>query len=166
MTDHKKIVYIDMDGTLVDFATRLAGIHPDLAAEYDGRADEIPGIFSLMPPMPGAIDAFHELSHLFDIYILSTAPWGNPSAWQHKIEWVHLHLGTHEDSPAYKRLILSHHKELNRGDFLVDDRPGHNGADRFEGEVVVFGADEWPDWPSVVEYLRSRAAIDSSGASE
>ena len=106
-----------------------------------------------MRPLPGAIDAFHELAQLFDTYILSTAPWGNPSGWQNKIEWVQLHLGEGEDSIAYKRLILTHHKELNRGDFLVDDRP-NDGADRFEGEWIQFGSERFPDWPTVVDHLR------------
>ncbi len=106
-----------------------------------------------MRPLPGAIDAFRELAQPFDTYILSTAPWRNPSGWQHKIEWVHEHLGAGEDSVAYKRLILTHHKELNRGDFLVDDRP-NNGADRFEGQWIHFGSKRFPDWPTVVDYLR------------
>ncbi len=116
-----------------------------------------------MQPMPGAIEAFHELSGLFDTYILSTAPWHNPSAWQHKVEWVHLHFGEDKDldddeeNPAYKRLILSHHKNLNRGHFLVDDLPHKNGADKFEGEVIEFGGDGFRDWPAVTEYLRARA---------
>lgn len=157
MTD-KKILYIDMDNTLVDFSARLEGIHPALLAEYKGRMDELPGVFALMPPVPGALEAFQELSELFDTYILSTAPWKNPSAWQHKVEWVHLHLGRDDGTPAYKRLILSHHKNLNRGDFLVDDRPGHNGADKFEGEVLHFGAEgKYKTWPEVVDYLRPRA---------
>jgi hypothetical protein len=53
-------------------------------------------------------------------------------------------------------LILSHHKHLNRGDFLVDDRTA-NGADRFEGEHVHFGTPHWPDWPAVVGYPLPRA---------
>lgn len=155
----KKILYIDMDNTLVDFGARLQGIDPALQEEFRGREDELPGLFALMPPVPGAIEAFRELAGLFDTYILSTAPWQNPSAWEHKVEWVHLHLGRDEGSPAYKRLILSHHKHLNRGDFLVDDRPGHNGAGDFDGEVVHFGptSDRFPDWPTVVAYLRERA---------
>ena len=36
MTD-KKILYIDMDNTLVDFPARLKGIHPALLEEYEGR---------------------------------------------------------------------------------------------------------------------------------
>lgn len=153
----KKILYIDMDNTLVDFRARLDGIDEALRERYRGREDELPGLFALMPPMPGALDAFAQLSALFDTYILSTAPWGNPSAWQHKVEWVHVHLGMDPSSPAYKRLILSHHKNLNRGDFLVDDRPTHNGAGSFAGEVIPFGAPDFPDWATVVRYLRLRA---------
>lgn len=153
----KKILYIDMDNTLVDFAAKIDWVHPSVLQQYDGNYDEIPGMFSLMPPVDGAIEAFTELSGLFDTYILSTAPWKNPSAWQHKVEWVHLHLGLIEGTPAYKRLILSHHKNLNRGNFLVDDRPNHNGAGSFEGEVIPFGHDGFETWPKVVEYLRERA---------
>lgn len=148
-----KILYVDMDNTLVDFGARLGSIDPVLRERYRGREDELPGLFALMPPVPGALEAFRELSAVFDTYILSTAPWGNPSAWQHKVEWVHVHLGIDRGTPAYKRLILSHHKHLNAGDFLIDDRPGHNGADRFGGEVIPFGSPEFADWPSVVKYL-------------
>ena len=159
----KKTLYIDMDKTLVDFKTRLEGVAPSVLQQYEGRVDEIPGFFAVMQPMRGAIEAFHELSGLFDTYILSTAPWHNPSAWQHKIEWVHLHFSEHEwpegeeKNPAYKRLILSHHKNLNRGEFLVDDRPDKNGADKFEGEVIEFGAEQFRDWTAVTDYLRGQA---------
>ncbi len=153
----KKVLYIDMDNTLVDFSARLEGIHPALLAKYKDKMDELPGVFALMPPMPGAVEAFAELAKLFDVYILSTAPWKNPSAWQHKVEWVHLHLGMKKKTAAHKRLILSHHKNLNRGDFLVDDRPMHNGADRFEGHVVPFGTEGFETWDKVVKYLRKRA---------
>lgn len=107
--------------------------------------------------MPGALDTYREMCGLFDTYILSTAPWGNPSAWQHKVEWVHMHLGQDTGTPAYKGLILSHHKNLNRGDFLVDDRPNRNSADRFEGEAIHFGwGGQFTTWTDVVTYLRAR----------
>lgn len=152
-----KTLYIDMDNTLVDFTARLDGVDPDLRKRYEGREDELPGLFALMPPMAGALESFRTLAQAFDIYILSTAPWGNPSAWQHKVEWVQVHFGIDPDSPAYKRLILSHHKHLNIGDFLVDDRPTHNGVERFTGEVVPFGSQQFPDWASVTQYLLERA---------
>lgn len=148
----QKILYIDLDNTLVDFRSRLESLDEDLMKRYEGNLDEIPGIFALMKPMPGAIEAYNTLSQHFDTYILSTAPWENPSAWQHKIEWVHLHLGRGKDSPAFKRLILSHHKNLNKGDFLVDDRP-NNGADKFGPGWIKFGSEEYPDWPTVTNHL-------------
>ena len=148
----KKILYIDLDNTLVDFATGIAAISDDLRVEFDGHLDDVPGIFALMDPVPGALEAYARLAEIYDTYILSTAPWDNPSAWQHKVEWVHQHLGSVEGTPAYKRLILSHYKNLNRGDYLIDDRP-NNGASEFEGEWVKFGADDYPDWPAVTGYL-------------
>ncbi|WP_167043481.1 hypothetical protein [Salinibacterium sp. ZJ454] len=152
----KKLLYIDLDNTLVDFPSGIGRLPAHAAERYRDAYDDAPGIFSLMDPLPGAIEAYTELSRVFDTYILSTAPWGNPSAWQHKVEWVHEHLGKAEGTPAYKRLILSHHKHLNRGDYLVDDRP-NNGADRFEGEWLHFGGETFPTWDSVVEYLRGHA---------
>ena len=143
-----KILYFDMDNVLVDFPSGIAQLIPDTQKEYEGRLDEVPGIFALMTPLEGAIDAFETLSKKYDSYILSTAPWENSSAWKDKNEWVKKYLG----KSAHKRLILSHHKNLNKGDYLIDDRTA-NGAGEFEGEHIQFGSDKFPDWESVLEYL-------------
>ena len=148
----RKILYFDMDNVLVDFLSAVPHLSPEVLKEYEGNLDEVPGVFSLMAPLPGAIDAFNELSVLFDAYILSTAPWENPSAWSDKLLWVKRHLG----AAAHKRLILSHHKNLNRGDFLVDDRTKH-GVDKFAGEHIHFGSEPFPDWPAVTAFLRNAA---------
>jgi 5'-nucleotidase len=144
----KKILYIDMDNVLVDFPSGISRLEASLQSEYHDRFDEVNGIFSLMDPMDGAIEAYAKLSEKFDTYILSTSPWENPSAWSDKLLWVKKHLG----KLAYKRLILSHHKHLNYGDYLIDDRP-NNGADRFRGELILFGSEQFPHWEIVVEYL-------------
>ena len=143
-----KILYFDMDNVLVDFPSGIAQLTPDTQKEYEGRFDEVPNIFSMMQPIDGAIDAFETLSKKYDSYILSTAPWENSSAWKDKNEWVKKYLG----KSAHKRLILSHHKNLNKGDYLIDDRTA-NGAGEFEGEHIQFGSDKFPDWESVLEYL-------------
>ena len=148
----RKVLYVDMDGVLADFGAAFLALPRDVAAAYEGRPDEIPGIFSALEPIPQAIESFHALAELFDTYILSTAPWNNPSAWSDKLLWVQRHLG----EVAYKRLILTHHKDLNHGDFLVDDRTKW-GADRFRGEHIMFGSERFPDWPAVVGYLKGRA---------
>ena len=137
-----------MDNVLVDFKTGIDRISSYNKKEYKGRYDEVPDIFSLMDPMKGAIDSYNQLSSQYDTYILSTSPWDNPSAWQDKILWVKKYL----EKSAYKRLILSHHKNLNRGDYLIDDRL-KNGADKFIGEHIHFGTEQFPDWKSVLIYL-------------
>lgn len=150
----RKILYIDMDNVLVDFQSGIDRLDVPTLIKFEGRYDEVPGIFSLMEPMPGAVDAYHTLAEAFDTFILSTAPWLNPSAWSDKNLWVREHLGDVET--VTKRLILTHHKHLNHGDFLIDDRP-NNGADRFAGTWIEFGHRDWPDWPAVTDYLLDRA---------
>ena len=111
----------------MDFQTGIDRISRELAKEYTGNVYEVPGIFALIEPIEGALDPYRMLAARFDTYILSTAPWKNPSAWHDKLEWVQTHFRFETDSVAYKRLILSHDKNLNRGDYLVDDRHA-NGA--------------------------------------
>ena len=53
----KKILYIDMDGVLVDFQSGIDQLDETKQNEYKGREDEVPGIFSLMKPKTGAISA-------------------------------------------------------------------------------------------------------------
>jgi len=144
----KKILYVDLDGVLVDFESALPHFSPRTLKRFKGHLDEVPKIFSRMAPVPGALESFARLSKHFDTYVLSTAPWDNPSAWSDKLEWVKKYLGNR----AYKRLILTHHKNLNHGDFLVDDRK-KNGARDFCGELILFGSKRFPDWQAVVNYL-------------
>lgn len=146
-----KIVYIDMDGVLVDFQSGIDSLSDNEKEIYEGRYDEVPGIFSKMIPKDGALKAFEKLSKCFEVYILSTAPWDNPSAWTDKLLWVKKYLGTQ----AHKKLILSHNKHLNAGDFLIDDRIA-NGADRFQGEHIHFNSEDHPqfkNWDRVLDYI-------------
>ncbi len=145
----KKILYVDMDNVLVNFASGIAQLSDETKAKYEGILDEVPDIFSKMEPMPKAIESYNLLAEKYDTYILSTAPWENPTALHDKQAWVKQYLG----KSAYKRLILTHHKHLNRGDYLIDDRPGSNGAGEFTGEFIHFGSDKFPDWDAVLKYL-------------
>ena len=143
-----KRVFIDMDNVLVDFQSGLDQVSENVKAEYAGRLDEIPGLFAKMKPMVGAIEAVHELQKHYDLFILSTAPWKNPSAWSDKVEWVTKYL----DDVFHKRLIISHRKDLCQGDYLIDDR-GKNGTSEFAGEWIEFGSEQFPNWESVLKYL-------------
>jgi len=144
----KPIVYFDLDCVLVDFQSGIDQITEDVKQKYENHFDDVPGIFSLMKPIPEGLKAFHRINKKYDCYILSTAPWKNPTAWSDKLEWVKNHLG----QAAYKRLIISHHKELNCGSFLIDDRDKH-GAEHFRGKLIRLGSEEFPDWEAVLKFL-------------
>ncbi|MBR5456481.1 MAG: hypothetical protein IKU76_05985 [Bacteroidaceae bacterium] len=145
---NRQKLYFDMDGVLVDFASGVAKLSEETKKEYEGRIDEVPGLFALMEPMPGAIEAVQLLAKHYDVYILSTSPWGNTTAASDKIEWVKKHM----NGVFHKRVILTHHKELLMGDFLIDDR-GKNGTSEFQGEWIHFGSERFPDWDAVLEHL-------------
>ncbi len=67
------------------------------------------------------------------------------------MSWVKINLG----NKVRKRLILTHRKDLNIGDFLVDDRT-KNGAGEFKGEFIQFGTARFPDWATVKKYLMEK----------
>ena len=151
----KKIVYIDMDNTVVDFVSGINKLTEKEREQYLGEEDNHPLIFSLMDPMPGAIDAITKLNDEYELYLLSTAPWDNPNAWKQKRDWVGKYFGNEEGSIFWKRLILSHHKNLNKGAYLIDDNPDRNGADKFQGKLIHFASEEYPDWESIENYFLS-----------
>ena len=146
--ERKKRLYFDMDGVLVDFESGLAQQSNQTLKEYDGRFDAIPGLFGMMQPIPGAIEAVHRLNEYYDCYILSTAPWKNPSAWSDKV----LQITEYLDDVFHRRVVITHCKNFCKGDILIDDR-GKNGANEFEGEWIQFGSEKFPDWKAVLDYL-------------
>ena len=135
-----------MDNVLVDFVSGIDQLSETQKREYAERFDEVPGIFSLMAPMPKAIESYHHLAKNHDVFILSTAPWENASAWSDKLKWVKKYLG----DVAEKRLILTHHKYLVQGDILIDDRR-KRGAGAFSGRHIHFGPNgDFADWDAVM----------------
>ncbi len=152
----KKRMFVDMDNVLVDFESGLAQVSEEVKKDYEGRVDEIPGLFALMKPIPGAIEAVHELQKRYDLFILTTAPWKNPTACDDKVRWVTQYL----DDVFHKRMVITHRKDLCQGDYLIDDR-GKNGTSEFNGEWIEFGSEKFPDWDAVLAYLRGNIDIDN-----
>lgn len=147
-----KIIYIDLDGVVADFEKgRLQ--HPLSAiTPYIGRPDKLPGVYENLDPITDSIESVTELFNNpdFDVYFLSSAPWDNPEAWTHKRLWVAKYFDV---KIIRKRLILSHHKQLLIGDYLIDDNQW-NGASEFQGKWIHFGSQEFPDWKTVLNYLK------------
>ena len=70
----KKIVYIDMDGVLVDFGKTIDDWftnHPHLEDRYKTFPDHIQGLFRIAPPIKGAIEAVKKLhdSGKYDLFM-------------------------------------------------------------------------------------------------
>jgi FMN phosphatase YigB (HAD superfamily) len=64
-----KILYIDMDNVLVDFRSGIARLNENIVREFNGRLDDVPGIFALMEPMEDAVESFKTLSqHLIHTF--------------------------------------------------------------------------------------------------
>lgn len=151
-----------MDGVVADFDLAIKRVCPELETsdkfpDYETRSkkvDEVvgnnPELFHYLPPYEGAITAVNRLFELFDVYFLSTPMWEIPESFSGKRIWLEKHFG----DKCKKRLILTHRKDLNIGDYLVDDRL-RNGASEFTGEHIHFGTEEFPDWNVTLQYLIS-----------
>ena len=145
-----KLVYIDLDGVVADFVSAMNAHALINELSFNKDPDTIPGLFRSLKPIESAISSVEKLLHSekYEVYFLSTAPWNNPSAWTDKRLWLAEQFG----DIINRRLILTHRKDLVKGDILIDDRP-NNGAKDFEGELIKFGSDEYPNWPAVLDYL-------------
>ena len=137
----KKIVYIDMDGVLVNFGKAIKDwfiTHPHLEERYKTFPDHIQGLFRIAPPMEGAIEAVKKLheSGKYELMIATSAPWGNPQSNSDKRFWIEDYFG----DMFHKKMFITHRKDLLMGDYLIDDRV-KNGAGEFSGELLRFGLD-------------------------
>ena len=138
--NRKKIIYFDLDGVMADF---------DGKPSYkDDPTIPMEGFFASLDPIDGALEAFRKLSPHYECYFLTTVPWSNVYGGTEKRIWVEKMLG----ELAFKRLITSHHKNLQIGDYLIDDRTA-NGAGEFLGEHIHFGTERFPNWAAVLKYL-------------
>ena len=156
----KKIVYIDMDGVLVDLGKafdKFFELHPYLQDRYKDCPDHIQGVFRNPPAIEGAIEAVKKLagSGKYDLFIATSAPWGNAGSAMDKRFWIEEHFG----NLFHKRMFVTHRKDLLLGDYLIDDRT-KNGAGEFSGELLQFGVNyedgvegPYPNWQSILDYL-------------
>lgn len=160
MNNEKKILYIDMDGVLVDLSKEFEKFfeeHPDLRERFKNCPDHIHGIFRNPPPIEGAVEAIKKLyeSGKYDMFIATAAPWGHPESAVDKRYWIEKYFG----KMFYKRMVVTHRKDLLAGDYLIDDRL-KNGAGKFKGELLRFGWsyeeekwNEYPTWDSILKKL-------------
>lgn len=142
-------MYVDMDDVLCNYSeafNKAIDKQPDIAYPQSQY-----GFFADLAPIDGAIEGITTLhkSEQYDVYILTAPSEYNPMCYTEKRKWVEEYLGME----FVKRLIISPHKHLNKGHFLIDDHTEGRGQDKFEGELIHFGSDAWPNWKSITNKL-------------
>ncbi len=143
----KKIVYVDMDDVLCDFMgnyTQAKKENPEI--EFP---QSIKGFWINLPPIENAVESVNILKDKYDVYILTAPSVFNPVCYSEKREWIEKHLGF----DICHKLIISPNKSLSKGDYLIDDYSEGNGQENFEGELIQFGTDKYPNWKAVIDYL-------------
>ena len=138
-----------MDHTLCDFSASYLEHKEDFPqVEYP---HSLPGFFSGLEPLPNAVEVFRWLKNHndIDLYILTAPSVRNPLSYTEKRLWVEEQLGI--DS-AYK-LIITPNKGLSIGQYLIDDNIEGKGQENFQGQVLQFGSNEFPNWQSIKVYF-------------
>lgn len=150
-----KIVYVDMDHVLFDYE-KGHGEHKKRYPEIE-YPQSIEGFFYSLDPLPGAIEGYRWLMEhpMVDEYILTAPSYMNPLSYTDKRKSIEKYFGL----DACRKLILSPNKGLSKGHFLIDDNVEGKGQEDFEGELIQFGSEQYPDWDSVIAYLDSRFSL-------
>jgi len=150
---YKQILYLDMDGPMVDFDSAVGHCVTEEEKEY---LMSQPGFFENLPPTKGAIEAINWIIQYFETFIATTTPWDTPLASTEKRLWVDKHLPRY----FYKRIVTTHFKNLLIGDYLIDDR-AKNGAAQFSGDWIQYGSTEFPNWQVIIDYLARQISVPS-----
>ena len=110
-----------------------------------------PGLYINLLPIKGAVEAFKWLSEqpVFSVCVLTAPSIKNPHCYSEKTEGVEKYLGM----VAVNNLIISAHKVLNRGHYLIYDCESGKGQENFEGPLMQFGSARYPDCSSVRTYF-------------
>lgn len=109
------------------------------------------GFFEHLDPIEGGVEAVHALieSKIYDPYILTAPSIRNPLCYMEKRIWIEKYFGL----DFVNKLIISPNKGLLKGQFLIDDNIDGKGQENFEGKVIHFGSDSFPDWVSIRKEL-------------
>lgn len=146
----QKIIYLDMDDTLCDYKSQYQ-LYQEQFPEVN-FPQSVVGFFEKMLPKQDAIGVAQALfkQENYRVYILTAPSLYNPPCYSEKRLWVEKHLGFE----WVERLIIANDKNLLKGDYLVDDYTEGRGQEKFEGELIHFGSEQFPDWKAVGEFFK------------
>lgn len=147
--NQKTIIYVDLDDTLCDYKGAF-DLVKESSPEIDFPQSES-GFYANLLPLPDAINAFKWLckQEQLEVYILTAPSIYNPLCYSEKRLWVEQHFGFEH----VHRLIISYHKNLLIGDYLIDDKGEGRGQEFFGGELLQFGTSCLRDWRDIKRFL-------------
>ena len=137
----KKVIFIDMDGTIVDFHGAIDRdiVHGELVPESLEK-----GFYRNLKPIEGAIEAVKKLCEHFDVYIASKPKKENPHCLEEKMEWIREYL-----PELKKKVFFTPNKCLLAGDVLIDDDLRWKD---FKGNFIHFDSFN-PNWSYICTNL-------------
>jgi len=148
----KKILYVDMDDVLCNYQSAYSfykSENPKLKFPQS-----LTGFFEDLKPIERAVDSVNELRSRseLDVYILTAPSTRNIHSYSEKRFWVEKHF----DYEFTEKLIICSNKGLLKGSYLIDDNVDGKGQESFEGELIHYGSEQYPDWETVVTYLMAQ----------
>lgn len=129
--------YMDVDGLEYQqhrFATDHV-IDPEHRKAARKMVDA-PGWFWNLQPTSGAIDGLHALAEKADVWLCTKPLESSPTCRDEKAAWVEKWLG----AEWLRRLIITPHKGLVRGDVLLDDAPNPDWFEDATWTPVIYTA--------------------------
>lgn len=110
------------------------------------------GFFRNLSPIKNSIESVRFLNSQiqFDIYILTAPSIKNPLCYTEKRLWIEDFFGLE----MVHQLIISPNKGLNKGHYLIDDYTSGKGQENFEGKLLQFGSQEYPNWEKILDYFK------------
>ena len=140
-----------MDGVIADYEQSFKQAKTDIPE--NAYPQSAYGFFASLKPISGSIESVNELRNdpRFDVHILTAPSVKNPMCYLEKRVWIEKYF----DLEFCDNLIIAKNKSLLLGDILIDDNSHGRGQDKFNGKLIVFGGEEFPNWLAIMKRLVS-----------
>ena len=136
-----------MDDTICHYTTaynNLKKMHNDRPYPQSARY-----FYIELVAIKDAIESVNILRESNEVYILTAPSYMNELSYTEKRIWIEEHF----DIEFCKNLIFSYDKSLLCGDILIDDNIAGNGQENFNGKLIQYGSNEYPNWKTIINTL-------------
>jgi len=128
----KRIIYIDMDGTIANFAKAVGREITSVSEKCPESLEKC--FYRNMEVIAEARKGVALLEEHFDVYIATKPKSNNPYCLEEKMEWIRQHFPS-----LAKKVFFTPNKNLLHGYMLIDD---HAKWSEFNGKFVKFESGE------------------------